>query len=1586
METLTSSNAWARENASEISILSQKTRQSSHAFRNLSDLLTARSGFVHDKGVECQGFSIREYVMKVRSVNIRKCWPFSEGLLEDGLNGGVEHLLPPLNRPYNKACACQNCAEEQRNLETSFQKSQLHGDPPESCFSTVDGTKDRQMTVCLSPCSEAALNISKDLEEQIRKLSTVQISGQDESGAEGEDDKQKKEPKDARFGRPFFRAESSNIGTLDCTTQSAGDGKPAREHKKEEAVTNDTAVENQDGKPDTAICKDSPKERQGRSFRFDLTESDCQIFMDVGIREETEKAKEVAHDQVPGGSLSKQSERSNIENLNSQAIKTESVTQSLSNISNDEVSAIKIICPVCKTFSSATITAVNAHIDDCLAQASKAEKRHDRMQNHKSRKQKKRSIADICAVAPPNHTHFDDLQNLGTRESVGSPTPNCKLKKTIGTVQRGLASAICDDLPSFKCKRKRASRGSSLIQHGKSGNGGAGAAGSLDTKRKRPHLGIIPSISKGVEDLRMPLAASHCPRTDHGVEHHLSIEEESRDLNFEQSQSTEVNQVQNCDLLTNHHQLSDKRMDHIHSVCMLPKEERTKEGIISNCTTQVDESGMILGDDNTVDPSVKPTMATSATDVHHSCVMSDTKILRNDLHNSNNEQSNILCDGTRLHVEETSRKGDPNLVNLSNKSPVNKMLTSFNPENAGEAQKSNGIYEKLECRVMDSLKEDCPLIETEISDSPAEPVRSEYKFVAKTDIINVQVENTKNILGDASTSSSLSIQSFERGKESPMENGRVIWDTRKVTEGGHIQNIQLDLNKKACVIPRDFKGRFLSSHSTDGSQDDSLYPQCNQAPRRKSTKPPRSLLNSSVKEEYNNVEAHLSENGNAKDRVDLSIHGNCSVNGSIGLPLDSEKELVKPISYSGQGFNQRYKIPNYAVSNQPQGTQRDFNFVESSKTCHDATSVNQPLQTWSSKCLSQENYSIQFKQPDYQQEYSVSNTNQSNPDKGLSEHSSLPDKIQTSKMLCESPSLGIASSSIASPDAFSMFAMQSNVQSEYNEDQSQKASSLEKIHPQLDITKRKQSTTQPVMRLMGQSFIIGDKNEFKNSFKHPQQCNTTDTDTQTPSRSPMGATTCVSSTMQRMTAYIGCCTACNTGQFGLPCPEGNALCPHCRVKTNTSKSIQHNFKEAHSLGVMESIANHQNRTFDNNVPKLVERKVSTNYVHGHSLKERSYSGKAWISNLPFSAPKANMLISPVRDLCNKTDLNKGHKIKYKDSHVSNWDCSVQKQTYRQLLDSCLEKSAFQKQESNGWSYTSSSCSPQIYSDVCKSSSCPIDNFGHLSGPPHSFTCAIAHIPYFPFKKQAHCQIPSSYASIADSPTLVMPDQYIYSPITSDKSDELVLKFPMITTIKTNDTIHQKLGVTDAAIADRKRKGNPRTREFVTETKGLLGKCISEKHEDCGTDPMEKSVTFSETEDMHKRKRVINQGIFPSNVASKHLRRPEKTKSNMLGFRHSEISRTNKTRVESSSDGGNSSSMVENESILNVPSHAGFSQNCPENERSSLKFTEPKKLIGGMKHIRKPFPQNGNGKQFLPMHFTLPYAETSAGERNKIWKM
>ncbi|GLJ23229.1 hypothetical protein SUGI_0439410 [Cryptomeria japonica] len=136
--------------------------------------------------------------------------------------------------------------------------------------------------------------------------------------------------------------------------------------------------------------------------------------------------------------------------------------------------------------------AVNAHMDDCFAQASNAQKKHGKLQRQKSRAQKKRSIVDICAAALPVNIPDDSSENLAMDTSADSDSTkaNLKLKKTMVLMDTAVGSAT-----TISCKRKR-----SIGAHSQEiGKAGRRKAETVETKRKRQRLRIISSLTKGVK-------------------------------------------------------------------------------------------------------------------------------------------------------------------------------------------------------------------------------------------------------------------------------------------------------------------------------------------------------------------------------------------------------------------------------------------------------------------------------------------------------------------------------------------------------------------------------------------------------------------------------------------------------------------------------------------------------------------------------------------------------------------------------------------------------------------------------------------------------------------------------------------------------------------------------------------------------------------------------------------------------------------------------------------------------------------------------------------------------------------------------
>ena len=165
--------------------------------------------------------------------------------------------------------------------------------------------------------------------------------------------------------------------------------------------------------------------------------------------------------------------------------------------------------------------------------------------------------------------------------------------------------------------------------------------------------------------------------------------------------------------------------------------------------------------------------------------------------------------------------------------------------------------------------------------------------------------------------------------------------------------------------------------------------------------------------------------------------------------------------------------------------------------------------------------------------------------------------------------------------------MQASIQFGYNEEQKELRSALEKGYPEVDISRRKQPTPQPVMRLMGQSFTVGRENQARNVLNDPQQCDSTH------SKSMPVVSVRVLSPSELVTHYNDRCTTCGKDQFYLQKPRGNATSQNCRGKENMSKGLPYILKEIErqEMRYSESIPTHKVGTSSHNAPNLIEERL-----------------------------------------------------------------------------------------------------------------------------------------------------------------------------------------------------------------------------------------------------------------------------------------------------------------------------------------------------------------------------------------------------------
>ncbi|XP_039031887.1 uncharacterized protein LOC120166743 [Hibiscus syriacus] len=99
-------------------------------------------------------------------------------------------------------------------------------------------------------------------------------------------------------------------------------------------------------------------------------------------------------------------------------------------------------CPVCGAFAASTVNALNAHVNSCLAQASRQERRQMRtlIRPTKSRTPKKRFITEIFAVAPEIQKvdHDSKKKKVAIVKKLMNKRRKLKKKKKKNNKQNGL--------------------------------------------------------------------------------------------------------------------------------------------------------------------------------------------------------------------------------------------------------------------------------------------------------------------------------------------------------------------------------------------------------------------------------------------------------------------------------------------------------------------------------------------------------------------------------------------------------------------------------------------------------------------------------------------------------------------------------------------------------------------------------------------------------------------------------------------------------------------------------------------------------------------------------------------------------------------------------------------------------------------------------------------------------------------------------------------------------------------------------------------------------------------------------------------
>nr|XP_004491380.1 uncharacterized protein LOC101497686 [Cicer arietinum] len=270
------------------------------------------------------GFSIREYTSKMRSIDVFKCWPFPSSSNRQVTRDELHSCLPPITLCPNRSN--QNKSQPSRTIHQGYsteQSSKSHHFPSPSPSPSP------------APPRSALLTDDDDKLEMIC-------------------------PVCREFNANTLTAVNAHIDG--CLSESV------RVERRHMRMMNSKATKSK-----------TPKKRSiAEIFKVEDEDQDVDDEVSITVR----KFRWLSQ---------------RLEALRSKGGGGESVKSYV------EEEKLEMICPVCRDFNASTVTAVNAHIDSCLAHAVRDERRQTKKTGFKPKPKapKKRSIAEILTVAPP---------------------------------------------------------------------------------------------------------------------------------------------------------------------------------------------------------------------------------------------------------------------------------------------------------------------------------------------------------------------------------------------------------------------------------------------------------------------------------------------------------------------------------------------------------------------------------------------------------------------------------------------------------------------------------------------------------------------------------------------------------------------------------------------------------------------------------------------------------------------------------------------------------------------------------------------------------------------------------------------------------------------------------------------------------------------------------------------------------------------------------------------------------------------------------------------------------------------------------
>ncbi|KAH9306808.1 hypothetical protein KI387_011212, partial [Taxus chinensis] len=396
--------------------------------------------FNSDEDISCrQNFSIRDYVSMVRSNDITKNWPFSQKYLQICLDSGIKPVLPPFEHPQS----VRDLIQEKVKLEAAFHGSDSPRNNVICGYTAANDCKHSGNRFFIRVAAKRTQTDQKSSRKIARRKSRQSVcvtlgdqdgittcgedGNQNRNGCDGVKTKTEEEIEDFKGqlreknqtpkAITDISEHSEGLKPIAGTSEhsegsnpiaSTGDtelGIPCKsEYKEKDCVTitpqfsNGYKLSNSEitSKPNSEI---SSKTRRKRTDRPEILADIKNRFLKRNKQSKRMVTFEMKS-QVHMDSFQKERRKQGhlIEQSKSDPGRTENLVISGSSSISDGM-MVKV-CPVCRTFSSTSNTALNAHIDHCLDAEPNTEITETSFTKHKTKVRKKRSMADICAVAP----------------------------------------------------------------------------------------------------------------------------------------------------------------------------------------------------------------------------------------------------------------------------------------------------------------------------------------------------------------------------------------------------------------------------------------------------------------------------------------------------------------------------------------------------------------------------------------------------------------------------------------------------------------------------------------------------------------------------------------------------------------------------------------------------------------------------------------------------------------------------------------------------------------------------------------------------------------------------------------------------------------------------------------------------------------------------------------------------------------------------------------------------------------------------------------------------------------------------------